>query len=93
MYLQNKARRLISINTKMNVTADKDGKVTNAENAESFDLLPAGAPVNVPDKFCKTAYVKVLIKCGDVVAVDPKSIESEEEETPEVPKVPTAPKS
>ena len=36
MYLQNKAKRLISINTEMKAIKDKDGKTTNAENGKVY---------------------------------------------------------
>lgn len=70
MLLQNKAKRLISINTKMKTQLSEDGKaVIKAEQGKVYDLLPAGEPVDVPKKYAETKYVKALIKCGDVIEV------------------------
>ena len=84
MLLQNKAARLIIINGKHDVTRDKDGEPLGHKLlGKSWKLLPAGAPVEVPDEVCDCAYVKNLIKSGDVVSSGSLVIDSTAEEVDE----------
>ena len=63
MLLRNKSPRLISINTGTDIQ-------------DCINLLPAGEPVDVPDKICNTRYVKALLQCKSVEKVG-ESVESE----------------
>lgn len=56
MLMQNKSPRLISINASVNIE-------------DTIDLLPAGKPVDVPEKQCNSRYVKALLQCGAIVEV------------------------
>lgn len=61
MFLKNNAKRLITINGKLN---DK------GERLKKFQVLPGNNPsVEVPDELCKTDYVKSLLVSGDLVQV------------------------
>ena len=57
MLLKNNRARLITINA----PTKQAGQPFTAIN-----LIPAGPAVDVPDKLCKSPYVKALIECGDV---------------------------
>ena len=85
MLLQNQAKRLIIINGKHDVTRDKNGDPLGHKlMGKSWKLLPAGAPVEVPDEVCQCAYVNNLIKSGDVVSSGALVIDSTAEEVDEV---------
>lgn len=56
MLLKNNSPRLISINA-------------SNDEQDCIDLMPAGKPVNVPDKLCGTRYVKALLQSNSIVEV------------------------
>lgn len=66
MLLKNTSPRLISINTGTDVQ-------------DRIDLMPAGEPVDVPDKICATRYVKALIQSKSIEEVG-KSTEPESDD-------------
>lgn len=58
--LKNNAAKLITLNAP-HVTTELETKYP-----EKYKLLPAGPAVEVPQTIADTAYVKALIKTGDV---------------------------
>ncbi len=68
MLLQNKARRLIQINSKQKLQYRKKD-VVGAKGGKKFKLLPAGAPVDIPEHVCilNHKFIYLLLKSGDVV--------------------------
>lgn len=74
MLLKNNAKRLIIINYKHDVKRNKDGEPVNTILAgQSWKLIPAGDPVDVPDEACEQDYVQELIEKNDlVIAATPK---------------------
>ena len=78
MILKNNSKRLITINSKMNITKHPTTKqVLGATPGKFYNLMPAGPAVEVPDEMCDTRYVKVLIASGDITA----KVEVDEDET------------
>lgn len=69
MLLRNHAARLITVNG-----VSSDGVV------ESFKVLPGNnPPTEVPDKYCKSDFVKHLLKAGELSVV--QADEEEEDDT------------
>lgn len=61
MFLKNNAKRLITINGKLD---DKGERLTK------YQVLPGNNPsVEVPDELCESDYVKTLMSNGDLVQV------------------------
>jgi hypothetical protein len=58
--LKNNAAKLITLNAP-HVTTELETKYP-----EKYKLLPAGPAVEVPQSIADTAYVKALVKTGDV---------------------------
>lgn len=71
MLLQNKAKRLVTINSRHStIKAGEKDDVIGVNWGKCYELLPAGDPVAVPDELCEGDYVKALIKLGDVIVTD-----------------------
>lgn len=61
MFLKNNAKRLITVNGKLD---------SKGQRSVKFQLKPGNNPaVEVPDELCKTEYVKALLESGAVVQV------------------------
>tara|TARA_R100001480_G_scaffold5449_1_gene12359 strand:+ start:140 stop:547 length:408 start_codon:yes stop_codon:yes gene_type:complete len=61
MFLKNNAKRLITVNGKLD---------SKGQRSVKFQLKPGNNPaVEVPDELCKTEYVKALLASGSVVQV------------------------
>lgn len=71
MLLQNTSKRLITINTgnnlktKMNLRTGED-EVIKVDPKKSYQLMPAGPYVHVPEPFCSSKFVNSLIAEGAV---------------------------
>ena len=88
MLLQNKAKRLITINTPFKHHNDPvTGALLNVEKGPRFQILPAGPAVDVPDQYLAHSTVKnfigALVHAGDLAIIgDSEVLESEPESTP-----------
>lgn len=61
MFLKNNAKRLITVNGKLD---------SKGQRSVKYQLKPGNNPaVEVPDELCKTEYVKALLASGAVVQV------------------------
>ncbi len=81
MLLKNLSRRLITINTGYaNRKHPETGDIIKVDFKKTYDLLPAGPAVNVPDKICDTNYVQFLIASGDISAEEAEDPTEEMEE-------------
>lgn len=61
MFLKNNAKRLITVNGKLD---------SKGQRSVKFQLKPGNNPaVEVPDELCKTEYVKALLESGAIVQV------------------------
>lgn len=71
--LKNNAKRLITLNGPHTNQKDANGRVIGVKPGDKYDLLPAGAAVDVPQSVADIAYAKALIKTGDIVVVESSS--------------------
>lgn len=79
MLLKNTAKRLITVSSPLITQKDEvTGKIIGASKGETYDIMPAGKAVKVPDALCSTPYVKALLKTGDLIAVADVVIEEDE---------------
>lgn len=61
MFLKNNAKRLITVNGKLD---------SKGQRSVKYQLKPGNNPaVEVPDELCKTEYVKALLESGAIVQV------------------------
>ena len=61
MFLKNNAKRLITVNGKLD---------SKGQRSVKYQLKPGNNPaVEVPDELCKSAYVKALLESGAIVQV------------------------
>lgn len=61
MFLKNNAKRLITVNGKLD---------SKGQRSVKYQLKPGNNPaVEVPDELCKTEYVKALLASGAIVQV------------------------
>lgn len=61
MFLKNNAKRLVTVNGKLD---------SKGQRSVKYQLKPGNNPaVEVPDELCKTEYVKALLASGAVVQV------------------------
>lgn len=73
MYLKNNTVCLITLNSPQIVTKDEEGKVVDVQPGESYQLLPAGDAIEVPDVIAKGDYAQALIKSGEIVVASTPS--------------------
>ena len=61
MFLKNNAKRLITVNGKLD---------SKGQRSVKYQLKPGNNPaVEVPDELCESAYVKALLESGAIVQV------------------------
>ena len=78
MFLKNASARLITINSANTLVKDIEGKVTDVIAGKSYDLMPAGKAVEVPDSLCnENKFVKALLSTGDIV----KTVEEDDSDS------------
>jgi hypothetical protein len=63
MLLQNNSRRLITL---------------NSLDAEPINLMPAGTPMDVPEKLAKSKFVQALLKSRDIIIAEGITIEHDD---------------
>ena len=47
---------------------------------ETYDLLPAGDAISVPDSLCESRFVKALIQAGEVLVSEDEATEGDDGE-------------